>query len=84
MLFVTKALKPILVGFSLIFCTNSFVYADHLGFPHAKGNALNPDTSLVGTLLYRNSNRGNNLSDASPNGYSLDEAELQLAAAVDP
>ena len=84
MLLITKALNPILVGLGLIFCTNSFVFADHLGVPHAKGNAFNPDTSLVGSLLYRNSNRGNNLSDSNPNGFSLDEAELQLAADVDP
>ncbi len=51
---------------------------------YAAGNAFNPDTSVVGTFLYRNSNRGNDLSDPEPNGLSLDEAEVQFASAVDP
>jgi hypothetical protein len=50
----------------------------------SRGNAFNPDISVNTLFLYRNGNRGNLATDANPNGFSLDEAELQFTADVDP
>jgi len=46
--------------------------------------ALNPDVSANVLGLYRNGNRGNDAHDEAPNGFSLQEVELQFSADVDP
>lgn len=56
-----------------------------LSMPASKGNAFNPDISANFLGLYE---RGTNISDDSTktphNGFSLQEAELQLLSDVDP
>lgn len=51
----------------------------------SKGNAFNPDISANMLFLYRNGSRGNNPYPASqePNGFSLQETELQFTSDVD-
>ena len=49
-----------------------------------RGNLMNPDIGLNALMLYQNSNRGNDVSAENRNGFSLQEAELQLSADVDP
>jgi hypothetical protein len=44
---------------------------------------FNPAISANGLFLYQNGNRGNDQASESPNGYSLQEAELQLTSDVD-
>lgn len=79
MLFFLKALMPVLICFSF----GSWAFAQQSGSGQSRGNTFNPDTSVVGTFLYRNSNRGNGVTDDEPNGFLLDEAELQFAADID-
>jgi hypothetical protein len=59
------------------------------GTAKSRGNAFNPDISANTLFLYQNGNRGNNATatappGSSPNGASLQEAELQLTSDVDP
>jgi len=51
--------------------------------PLARGKSFNPDISVIGSFLYRNSSRGNDSADDDHNGFFLDEAELQFAADID-
>lgn len=82
MLFFTKALMLFFICLSFGFSQSAL--AQQSGAVQSRGNAFNPDVSVVGTFLYRNSNRGNKATDSEPNGFMLDEAELQFAADVDP
>jgi hypothetical protein len=52
--------------------------------PPSRGNSFNPDISLNFLGGYRRSTRGNFPGAAQPNGFDFQEAELQLAADVDP
>lgn len=53
------------------------------GPANLKGNAFNPEMSANTLFLYRNGSRGNSSSDVEPNGFSLQEAELQFFSDVD-
>jgi hypothetical protein len=53
------------------------------GGSQSRGNVFNPDIAANMLFLYRNGNRGNDVSSAEPNGYSLQEAEIQLTSDVD-
>src|SRR5689334_10826193 len=48
------------------------------------GKPLNPDISANILTLYQKSNRGNAATSASPNGFALQETEIQFTADVDP
>ncbi len=50
----------------------------------SRGNTFNPDIGVNSLLLYQNSNRGNEVYSKDRNGFSIQEAELQFSADVDP
>ncbi len=50
----------------------------------SRSAAFTPDISVNSLFLYQNSNRGNLPTDVPQNGISLQEAELQFMADVDP
>lgn len=58
------------------------VFADSR--PLSRGNSFNPDISINTLFLYQNSSRGNAAAADSPNGFSLQEAEIQFTSDVDP
>lgn len=76
---LTKTL--ILAFVCLNFCSWAFAQQNASG--QSRRNVFNPDISVVGTFLYRNSNRGNGVTDDEPNGFFLDETELQFASDID-
>jgi hypothetical protein len=49
-----------------------------------KPASSNPDLSVNALLLYQNSNRGGGDTSADPNGFFLQEAEIQFFSDVDP
>jgi hypothetical protein len=49
-----------------------------------KTSGFQPDISVNALMLYQNSNRGNQTAIAAPNGLSVQEAEIQFFADVDP
>jgi hypothetical protein len=61
-----------------------------LGLTHpARAVSMNPDTSVNGLFLYQNSSRGNDVAsptnlNATENGLTLQEAEMQFLSDVDP
>ena len=50
----------------------------------SRRGVLNPDISVNALMLYTNSNRGNDYRSEEVNGFSIQEAELQFTADVDP
>ncbi len=64
-----------------IFSFNNFALAQA---PSSRGNAFNPDIGINALFLYQNSNRGNSNDVENANGFSVQEAELQFSADVDP
>lgn len=50
----------------------------------ARTNVANPDIAANALMLYRNSNRGNSHLSSTPNGMSLQEAEVRFMSDVDP
>lgn len=50
----------------------------------SRGNTFNPDIGINALFLYQNSNRGEASATEERNGFSVQEAELQFSADVDP
>ncbi len=79
----------LLIG--LLFVTSGVVFAQTTlqsqslsTSQRSRGNSFNPDMSINALLLYQNSNRGNNPLSEERNGPTVQEAELQFTADVDP
>ncbi|HVK61285.1 MAG TPA: hypothetical protein VM432_07030 [Bdellovibrionales bacterium] len=68
----------------LLFVSEAFAQEPVQGGAQSRGNSFNPDIGLNLLMLYQNSNRGNDPNVEDPNGFSIQEAELQFSADVDP